>query len=116
MLRIGVQAGPSVFDELAVRLPETRRRGHLAVLEHRAVLVALAVDGQEFLAAELPGCLEDEARGIRVHILVARKRRKLVDADPVFQQEHHVFDGGVVDHFRILAVRIQFTGIPVSRS
>ena len=61
--------------------------------------IAATSDGDVALHAVIDALLGAAGVGdIGIHFLVPRQRSDVIDADPILEQEHHVFDRGVINH------------------
>ena len=71
VIRVGINADPAVFDELFIGLFESRRSADCTVLEYCAMLIAFAIDGQEFTATKSVGFFKDGFNQVDIDLLVA---------------------------------------------
>ncbi|EWS63487.1 hypothetical protein Y695_03282 [Hydrogenophaga sp. T4] len=96
-----LQALPAAFGVLFESFLETGRRGDLAVMEGRRVLVALPVQRRDHPLVELGALLQHGLRGVQASVFKTGQRGHLVDARQVFDVEQHVFEGCDVTHSNV---------------
>ena len=112
--RHGIPAG---FAEQLVGLLEARRGGDHAILDHRALLVAIAVDRIEHTSRKLGGLFEDGFDQFDRTFLVTRQSADLVQTGDFLENKLHITQrGGVSTHaqlpFRLGDTRIRVPETP----
>ncbi|MDT4826147.1 hypothetical protein FQZ97_594480 [compost metagenome] len=98
-LQRAVHARPAVVDELPVGFAEAVRGGHLAVLEHAALFVGVAIQRRDHLAGVARGFFQHAVDQLAVEA-VAERGAVGGDVEQFVEDEAHVAQGGLVAHAR----------------